>query len=347
MRAARAASATRSPARRRPAATPSSWAATCSGPVPRSLDRAALERLVGRRAALRSTRLRPHPLRARAADPRQDDLPLRHRRSRERRRPGPRGSRRRGRLGRRRRRDDPAADPRRPARRAAGRPGAGDPRRRDPPAGGDPGEREAGADAGGRGTRRRSHLLFALLLRRARLRRRRCAAGRPKPRAAGTASAVSSPPPVLPPRLFSTRLAPDPIPARTSPPPLSLSAAQSGTTRGSPRPARTLCPGPAIRLPDESDCGGIEQVGPRSRCNRVRRGAASEFGNGHPSLPVAVGRRGCRSRTQRGTESFQVSSAPSGFPLSGSSWRSLPMPAQGVNEPIRRIGSPACHRASG
>ena len=95
---------------------------------------------------------------------RRDHLPLRHRGDRARGRAGPRGRRRRGRLGRRRRRDDPAADPRRPPRRAAGQPGADDPRRRRPPARRHPAEREAGADAGGRGTRRRSPRLRAQLL---------------------------------------------------------------------------------------------------------------------------------------------------------------------------------------
>ena len=133
-------------------------------PGPRPLDRAALERLVGRRAALPRPGLRPHPPRARAADPA----------ARPPSTSSPTGPERAVEL----------------AREAAGdhdvSVGGGgetiqqliraglldellinqvpaDPRRRHPPARRHPAEREAGADAGGRGPRRRPPLLLGRL----------------------------------------------------------------------------------------------------------------------------------------------------------------------------------------
>ena len=70
------------------------------GPVGRRPER---ERLVGRRPAVPSPRLRAHPPRARAARRWRHDLPLRHRRHRVRARAGARRGRRQGRRRRRRR----------------------------------------------------------------------------------------------------------------------------------------------------------------------------------------------------------------------------------------------------
>ena len=103
---------------------PRSWGATCSGRSRRAVGRRGVERLVGRRPAVPHAGVRPHPSRAGAGgDAGRHDLPLRHRGHRVRARAGLRGSRRPGRVPRRRRRGGAAV----PARRACRR--DGDPRR--------------------------------------------------------------------------------------------------------------------------------------------------------------------------------------------------------------------------